>query len=65
MRALLAPVVAELGDPVAGEDDLRAKLRGLLTVALAIQGGDPATQARCAELYERGAGRRRRRSIPS
>jgi puromycin-sensitive aminopeptidase len=53
-RALLAPVVADLGDPVADEDDLRAKLRGLLTAALAIQGGDAATQARCAELYERG-----------
>jgi puromycin-sensitive aminopeptidase len=54
VRALLAPVVADLGDPVADEDDLRAKLRGLLTSTLAIQGGDAATQARCAELYERG-----------
>ena len=54
VRALLAPVVADLGDPVAGEDDLRAKLRGLLTVTLAIQGDDAATQARGAELYERG-----------
>jgi puromycin-sensitive aminopeptidase len=54
VRALLAPVVAELGDPADGEDDLRGKLRGLLTAALAIQGGDQATQARCVELYERG-----------
>jgi puromycin-sensitive aminopeptidase len=54
VSALLAPVVAELGDPVDGEDDLRGKLRGLLTATLAIQGGDQATQARCAELYERG-----------
>ena len=54
VRALLAPVVADLGDPVDGEDDLRGKLRGLLTAALAIHGGDQATQARCAELYERG-----------
>jgi aminopeptidase N len=54
VRALLAPVVTELGHPAKGEDDLRAKLRGLLTAALAIQGGDPATQARCAELYEQG-----------
>ena len=53
MRAVLAPVVADLGDPVAAEDDLRAKLRGLLTVALAIQGDDSATQARCVELYAR------------
>ncbi len=54
VRALLAPVVADLGDPVDGENDLRGKLRGLLTAALAIHGGDQATQARCAELYERG-----------
>jgi hypothetical protein len=45
--------VAELGDPIDGEDDLRAKLRGLVTAALAIHGGDRATQERCAELYER------------
>ena len=38
---------------MAGEDDLRAKLRGLLTATLAIQGDDAATQARGAELYER------------
>ncbi len=44
-----APVVAELGDPAAGEDDLRGKLRGLLVAALAIQGDDAA---------DPGAGRR-------
>ncbi len=55
VRALLAPVVAELGDPVEGEDDLRAKLRGLLFGALAIQGDDAEAQARAAELYEREA----------
>jgi puromycin-sensitive aminopeptidase len=54
VRALLAPVVAELGEPVDGEDDLRGKLRGLLTAALAIHGGDESTQARCVELYEQG-----------
>jgi puromycin-sensitive aminopeptidase len=54
VRALLAPVVADLGDPTAGEDDLRKKLRGLLTSTLAVQGADAATRARCAELYERG-----------
>jgi puromycin-sensitive aminopeptidase len=53
-RILLTPVVAELGDPVEGEDDLRAKLRGLVTAALAIHGGDRATQGWCAELYEQG-----------
>ena len=45
VRALLGPVVADLGDPVEGEDDLRGKLRGLLVAALAIQGDDAATQA--------------------
>jgi puromycin-sensitive aminopeptidase len=54
IRALLTPVVSDLGDPDADEDDLRGKLRGLLVAALAIQGDDPATRARCAELYERG-----------
>jgi puromycin-sensitive aminopeptidase len=53
VRALLAPVVGDLGDPVPGEDDLRKKLRGLLTAALAVQGADPATRERCADLYER------------
>ena len=53
VRTLLTPVVAELGDPVEGEDDLRAKLRGLLFGALAIQGDDAEAQARAAELYER------------
>ena len=55
VRALLGPVVADLGDPVDGEDDLRGKLRGLLVAALAIQGNDTATQARGVELYEREA----------
>jgi puromycin-sensitive aminopeptidase len=54
IRALLAPVVARLGDAVEGEDDLRAKLRGLLTAALAIQGGDEATRAWAADTYDRG-----------
>ncbi len=52
VRALLAPVVADLGDPVDGEDDLRGKIRGLLVGALAIQGDDAATQQRAAALYE-------------
>ncbi|MBA3606464.1 MAG: ERAP1-like C-terminal domain-containing protein [Acidimicrobiia bacterium] len=53
VRSLVAPVVADLGDPVDGEDDLRAKLRGLLTATLAIQGDDAAAQARGAQLYAR------------
>ena len=53
VRELLAPVVADLGEPVEGEDDLRGKLRGLLTAALAIQGADESTRARAAELLDR------------
>ncbi len=52
VNALLTPVVADLGDPEEGEDDLRGKLRGLLAAALAIQGDDAATQRRAARWYE-------------
>jgi puromycin-sensitive aminopeptidase len=51
VHALLAPAVAELGDPVAGEDDVRGKLRGLLVAAFAIQGADDTTRARAAEWF--------------
>ena len=53
VRELLGPVVADLGEPTEGEDDLRGKLRGLLTAALAIQGADESTRARAAELLDR------------
>ncbi len=49
---LLRPVVADLGDPAEGEDDLRAKLRGALVAALAILGGDAETQQRGRALYD-------------
>ncbi len=52
VAALLRPVVAELGDPTAGEDDLRGKLRGTLTATLAVLGDDAATVASCREQYE-------------
>lgn len=52
VHALLAPVVAELGDPEPDEDDLRGKLRGLLVAAFAIQGNDAATQARARAWYD-------------
>jgi puromycin-sensitive aminopeptidase len=51
-HALLAPVVAELGDPEPGEDDLTGKLRGLLVAAFAIQGDDETTQARARAWYD-------------
>ena len=53
IRTLLAPAVTRLGEPVDGEGDLRAKLRGLLTAALAIQGADESTRERAAEAYRR------------
>ena len=52
VAALLGPVVADLGDPVPGEDDLVAKLRGTLTSSLAVLGGDEATIARARGLYD-------------
>ncbi len=52
VHALLAPAVADLGDPADGEDDVRAKLRGLLVAAFAIQGDDTATQAKATQLFE-------------
>jgi puromycin-sensitive aminopeptidase len=51
VHALLAPVVAELGDPVEGEDDVRGKLRGLLVAAFAVQGADEATRAKASAWF--------------
>ncbi len=65
VRALLAPVVADLGDPVDGEDDLRGKLRGLLVGALAIQGDDAATQASAPPSCTSAARPTRAASTPS
>ncbi|MFM8266690.1 MAG: M1 family metallopeptidase [Ilumatobacteraceae bacterium] len=53
--ALLGPALADLGwEPVAGETDLRAKLRGLLVTGLAVLGGDLDAVARCREILEHG-----------
>lgn len=49
--ALLRPRLAELGDPVEGEDDLRGKLRGLLLGALGVLAADQPTIARCREIF--------------
>lgn len=51
VATLLRPVVSDLGDPVEGEDSLRGQLRGTLTAALAVLGGDDATITRCRDLY--------------
>ena len=51
VRALTAPVLAELGwEPEAGEDDLRAKLRGLLVGVVAVLGNDADAQERCRRI---------------
>ena len=51
IRTLVLPVVTELGwHAQAGEDDLRAKLRGLLVTLLAVNGNDRAAQEKCREL---------------
>ena len=52
VAALLRPVVGDLGDPVEGESDLTGKLRGLVTGALAVLGGDEPTVDRCRRLFE-------------
>jgi puromycin-sensitive aminopeptidase len=51
VAALLRPAVSDLGDPSQGEDDLTGKLRGLLTAALAVLGGDQPTIERCRQLH--------------
>ena len=51
VAALVSPVLADLGwQPVAGENSLTAKLRGLLVGVLAVLGNDPDAQARCRVL---------------
>jgi len=52
LASLLKPVVVDLGEPDEVDDDLRAKLRGLVTGALAVLGRDQATIERCRELYD-------------
>jgi puromycin-sensitive aminopeptidase len=49
--ALAGPVLADLGEPTAGESELTGKLRGLLLGVVAIQGGDAATVDRARDLY--------------
>ncbi|HUF99747.1 MAG TPA: M1 family metallopeptidase [Ilumatobacter sp.] len=50
--ALAGPVLADLGEPVPGEADLTAKLRGLMLSTMALQGADPAARERAAKVYQ-------------
>ncbi len=50
--ALAAPVLSDLGDPVEGEPELTAKVRGLLLGLVAVTGGDADAQATARRYYE-------------
>ena len=51
VRSLVAPALADLGEPDDGEDALIGKLRGLLVSTNGVLGADDATIARCRELF--------------
>jgi puromycin-sensitive aminopeptidase len=51
VRRLVGPAFRALGEPVSGEPGLTGKLRGMLTVALGVLGGDVGVQGRCRELF--------------
>lgn len=56
VRALVAPALDHLGwVPLEGEDDLPAKLRGLLVGAFAVLGDDIGAQRRARALLDGGA----------
>jgi puromycin-sensitive aminopeptidase len=52
VAALVGPVVDDLGEPREDEDDLTAKLRGLVTGALAVLGAHQPTIERCRTIYD-------------
>ena len=53
VAALVAPAMADLGwTPLAGENDLQAKLRGLLAGLLAVLAGDADAQSRCRAIMD-------------
>ncbi len=53
VAALVRPALDDVGpDPVAGESDLVAKLRGLLLGLAAVLGGDTAAQSRCRAIVD-------------
>ncbi len=55
VRALVTPALHRLGDPVAGEPDRTAALRGTLFEALGVLGADQSVRERARELHQRGA----------
>jgi puromycin-sensitive aminopeptidase len=55
VRALVAPALSDLGEPVEGEDDLVGKLRGQLTTLSGGLGADEDTRQRCRELFDASA----------
>ncbi len=53
VRAMVAPAVADVGwDSLETDDDLRAKLRGLLVTLLAVNAGDSDARERCRTIFE-------------
>lgn len=52
VRSLVAPALADLGDPDEGEPDLIGKLRGLLTSTAGSLGADEGVRARCREWFD-------------
>jgi puromycin-sensitive aminopeptidase len=55
IAALLRPRLSQLGEPTTGEDELTAKVRGLLLGALGVLAADPETVARCREIFTQGS----------
>jgi puromycin-sensitive aminopeptidase len=55
VRDLVSPALDDLGDPKPDERDLTGKLRGMLVTTLGVLGGDPRTQQRCRDLYDKAA----------
>jgi hypothetical protein len=53
VAALVGPALRRLGEPSDGEDELTAKLRGLLTRTAGGLGADAGVRERCGELYAR------------
>ena len=52
VRSLTGPALADLGDPVDGEDDLTGTLRGLLVRLAATLGRDDSVRARCRSWFD-------------